>query len=159
MQPADCPGKSAEYVTVARSVKQLFHEYNIHCTTIQPEFEDDEGLEPDTCMYDCGPNRNCQQDTCCPQPASSTSSGNNHNHGSNSSHTSLAINNITYQSSGNALDTMLTTDTAYKSEANGKPSEQKQELNRYIAVAATLAVASRLMYSGPPQSTSDRVCI
>uniref|UniRef100_A0A0X3P6R4 Zinc transporter 10 n=1 Tax=Schistocephalus solidus TaxID=70667 RepID=A0A0X3P6R4_SCHSO len=119
-----------EYVTVARSVKQLFHEYNIHCTTIQPEFEDDEGLEPDTCMYDCGPNRNCQQDTCCPQPASSTSSGNNHTqHGSNSSHTSLAINNITYQSSGNALDAMLATGIPYKSEVNGKNSELKQELN------------------------------
>ncbi|BHF59083.1 hypothetical protein SprV_0100203800 [Sparganum proliferum] len=114
-----------EYVTVARSVKQLFHEYNIHCTTIQPEFEDDEGLEPDTCMYDCGPNRNCHQDTCCPQANSSASSGNNHNqHGSESSHNSLAVNNFTYQSSGNALDTIVAADSAYKPEVNGKASSQ-----------------------------------
>lgn len=34
----------AEYAIVARRVKQLFHEYNIHCTTIQPEFEDVSGF-------------------------------------------------------------------------------------------------------------------
>ncbi|VDQ04074.1 unnamed protein product [Trichobilharzia regenti] len=59
----------ADYLNIAREVKQLFHEFNIHCTTIQPEFEEDtEGSPSDylTCVLDCGPNKNCQSDTCCP---------------------------------------------------------------------------------------------
>ncbi|GAA34451.2 Zinc transporter 1 [Clonorchis sinensis] len=65
-----------DYLNIARKVKELFHEFNIHCTTIQPEFE--EGAEDDvrgdidyqTCVLDCGPNTNCQSDTCCPAPNS-----------------------------------------------------------------------------------------
>ncbi|TGZ60543.1 hypothetical protein CRM22_008487 [Opisthorchis felineus] len=29
-----------DYLNIARKVKELFHEFNIHCTTIQPEFEE-----------------------------------------------------------------------------------------------------------------------
>ncbi|KAH8871189.1 Zinc/cadmium resistance protein isoform 1 [Schistosoma japonicum] len=60
-----------DYLSIAREVKQLFHEFNIHCTTIQPEFEENiEGSTTNTdyltCVLDCGPNKNCQSDTCCP---------------------------------------------------------------------------------------------
>ncbi|CAH8549127.1 unnamed protein product [Heterobilharzia americana] len=58
-----------DYLNIAREVKQLFHEFNIHCTTIQPEFEENTGGSPSdylTCVLDCGPNKNCQSDTCCP---------------------------------------------------------------------------------------------
>ncbi|CAI2730206.1 unnamed protein product [Schistosoma spindalis] len=60
-----------DYLSIAREVKQLFHEFNIHCTTIQPEFEENiEGsianTDYRTCVLDCGPNKNCQSDTCCP---------------------------------------------------------------------------------------------
>uniref|UniRef100_A0A3Q0KHC1 Putative cation efflux protein/ zinc transporter n=1 Tax=Schistosoma mansoni TaxID=6183 RepID=A0A3Q0KHC1_SCHMA len=60
-----------DYLSIAREVKQLFHEFNIHCTTIQPEFEENiEGSTANTdyrtCVLDCGPNKNCQSDTCCP---------------------------------------------------------------------------------------------
>ncbi|KAA3679873.1 uncharacterized protein DEA37_0003907 [Paragonimus westermani] len=30
----------ADYLIIARKVKQLFHDFDIHCTTIQPEFEE-----------------------------------------------------------------------------------------------------------------------
>lgn len=30
----------ADYLNIARQVKELFHEFDIHCTTIQPEFEE-----------------------------------------------------------------------------------------------------------------------
>ncbi|CAH8519682.1 unnamed protein product [Schistosoma turkestanicum] len=60
-----------DYLSIAREVKQLFHEFNIHCTTIQPEFEENiegstENTDYLTCVLDCGPNKNCQSDTCCP---------------------------------------------------------------------------------------------
>lgn len=68
-----------DYLNIAREVKQLFHEFNIHCTTIQPEFEENPEdlsgeIDYQACVLDCGPNKNCQSDTCCPASAISSPS-------------------------------------------------------------------------------------
>ncbi|CAH8539068.1 unnamed protein product [Dicrocoelium dendriticum] len=68
-----------DYLKIAHKVKELFHDFDIHCSTIQPEFEEySEEKEPDEidygkCVLDCGPNKNCQSDTCCPAPVSASS--------------------------------------------------------------------------------------
>ncbi|VUZ47625.1 unnamed protein product [Hymenolepis diminuta] len=69
-----------DYVEVARKVKAIFHENNIHCTTIQPEFEDGTTDNPEECLYDCGPDETCCPTTCCAtqnQEPSDTSNANN----------------------------------------------------------------------------------
>ncbi|THD28257.1 Cation efflux protein: zinc transporter [Fasciola hepatica] len=71
-----------DYLNIARQVKELFHEFDIHCTTIQPEFEEysEEQVSADidyqACVLDCGPNKNCQSDTCCPAPPNAQSASN-----------------------------------------------------------------------------------
>ncbi|CAH8857147.1 unnamed protein product [Trichobilharzia szidati] len=96
-----------DYLNIAREVKQLFHEFNIHCTTIQPEFEEDtEGSPSDylTCVLDCGPNKNCQSDTCCPASNAVTSQ-------------SIPLNALS--ASQNSVDPVL--NNASKYEQNNSP--------------------------------------
>lgn len=68
-----------DYLKIAHKVKELFHDFDIHCSTIQPEFEEySEEKAPDEidyskCVLDCGPNKNCQSDTCCPAPVNASS--------------------------------------------------------------------------------------
>ncbi|VDL11035.1 unnamed protein product [Hymenolepis diminuta] len=74
------PSPKPDYVEVARKVKAIFHENNIHCTTIQPEFEDGTTDNPEECLYDCGPDETCCPTTCCAtqnQEPSDTSNANN----------------------------------------------------------------------------------
>ncbi|KAL5006688.1 hypothetical protein ScPMuIL_015494 [Solemya velum] len=59
-----------EYMSIASTIKDLFHNEGIHSTTIQPEFVDvEESALPDSsCMLACGPDKHCYPDTCCPKP-------------------------------------------------------------------------------------------
>ncbi|CAL8070940.1 unnamed protein product [Calicophoron daubneyi] len=71
-----------DYLRLLRDVKQLFHEFDIHCTTIQPEFSD--YLEPKrsseidyrTCVLPCDANERCGSEQCCPAGTNSHSSAN-----------------------------------------------------------------------------------
>lgn len=53
-----------DYMAIANDLKKFFHDEGIHSTTIQPEFEDD-SESPDGCILECGPDKNCAQQTCC----------------------------------------------------------------------------------------------
>ncbi|KAA0197083.1 Cation efflux protein: zinc transporter [Fasciolopsis buskii] len=71
-----------DYLNIARQVKELFHEFDIHCTTIQPEFEEyseeqvPTNIDYQACVLDCGPNKGCQSDTCCPAPPNAQTASN-----------------------------------------------------------------------------------
>nr|AKN21627.1 slc30a-7 [Schmidtea mediterranea] len=61
----------ADYVISSRSVKAIFHQSDIHCTTIQPEFDEHESphstvMRNGHCALNCGPDETCNQTTCCP---------------------------------------------------------------------------------------------
>ncbi|XP_028407890.1 zinc transporter 1-like [Dendronephthya gigantea] len=58
----------AEYMPIANKVKDFFHNEGIHSTTIQPEFIEDppELLELDNCVLDCGEDKDCGSQRCCP---------------------------------------------------------------------------------------------
>lgn len=53
---------SVEYMKLASDLKKLFHKFNIHSTTIQPEFIDDENMEK-KCILEC--KTYCNPNTCC----------------------------------------------------------------------------------------------
>lgn len=56
-----------EYMQVAGKIKELFHNEGIHSTTIQPEFVEFEEIQPGRdCALECGPDKQCYTDTCCP---------------------------------------------------------------------------------------------
>lgn len=56
-----------EYMQVAGKIKELFHNEGIHSTTIQPEFVEFEEIRPGRdCALECGPDKQCYTDTCCP---------------------------------------------------------------------------------------------
>nr|CDS35228.2 solute carrier family 30 (zinc transporter) [Hymenolepis microstoma] len=79
-EEAEYQQEQTDYVEVARKVKAIFHENNIHCTTIQPEFEDGTTDNPEECLYDCGPDETCCPTTCCAtqnQDPNDTSNTNN----------------------------------------------------------------------------------
>ena len=55
-------------MAIANDLKEFFHNEGIHSTTIQPEFEDN-SESPDGCILECGPEKDCAQQTCCgPKP-------------------------------------------------------------------------------------------
>lgn len=53
-----------DYMAIANDLKEFFHNEGIHSTTIQPEFEE-HPESPDGCILECGPSKNCAQQTCC----------------------------------------------------------------------------------------------
>eukprot|EP00112_Aurelia_sp_Birch-Aquarium-sp1_P025440 Seg844.6 transcript_id=Seg844.6/GoldUCD/mRNA.D3Y31 product="Zinc transporter 1" protein_id=Seg844.6/GoldUCD/D3Y31 len=53
-----------DYMAIANDLKEFFHNEGIHSTTIQPEFEE-HPESPDGCMLECGPEKNCAEQTCC----------------------------------------------------------------------------------------------
>ena len=53
-----------DYMAIANDLKEFFHNEGIHSTTIQPEFEE-HPESPDGCMLECGPEKNCSEQTCC----------------------------------------------------------------------------------------------
>lgn len=59
----------AEYMPIANKVKDFFHNEGIHSTTIQPEFVEDPAPELqklDGCVLDCGNDKDCGAQRCCP---------------------------------------------------------------------------------------------
>ncbi|CDS40998.1 cation efflux protein: zinc transporter [Echinococcus multilocularis] len=116
-----------EYTMVARRVKQLFHEYNIHCTTIQPEFEDNTEQNPETCLYDCGPNQKCCSDSCCPQLPDVGASGNDAHANVNTSPVPVLL-----QTSKNDVPVFTTTNLA-NAVADSTQKTSPIELNRLQA--------------------------
>ncbi|GAB1599911.1 zinc transporter 1-like [Argonauta hians] len=63
-----------EYMHVAVKIKELFHNEGIHSTTIQPEFVEFEEIIPGRdCALECGPDKKCYTDTCCPTTPSVSS--------------------------------------------------------------------------------------
>ena len=54
---------------IANQVKDFFHNEGIHSTTIQPEFIEDppESQELGNCVLDCGEDKNCGAQRCCPE--------------------------------------------------------------------------------------------
>ena len=53
-----------DYMAIANDLKEFFHNEGIHSTTIQPEFEEN-SESTDGCILECGPEKNCAQQTCC----------------------------------------------------------------------------------------------
>lgn len=51
-------------MAIANDLKEFFHNEGIHSTTIQPEFEENSDTF-DGCILECGPDKNCAQQTCC----------------------------------------------------------------------------------------------
>uniref|UniRef100_A0A1I8HBU9 Solute carrier family 30 member 6 n=1 Tax=Macrostomum lignano TaxID=282301 RepID=A0A1I8HBU9_9PLAT len=49
-----------EYISVSRAAKHIFHTFDIHCTTIQPEFANNPG-----CFINCGNNKCAARPNCC----------------------------------------------------------------------------------------------
>ncbi|CAI9725217.1 zinc cadmium resistance 1-like [Octopus vulgaris] len=67
-----------EYMHVAVKIKELFHNEGIHSTTIQPEFVEFEEIIPGRdCALECGPDKKCYTDTCCPTTPSASSMNQN----------------------------------------------------------------------------------
>lgn len=58
----------AEYMSIANKVKDFFHNEGIHSTTIQPEFIEDP-LELGNCVLECGEDKECEAQRCCPEDA------------------------------------------------------------------------------------------
>ncbi|KAL3307135.1 hypothetical protein Ciccas_014359 [Cichlidogyrus casuarinus] len=56
---------AGDYHDIAKEVKRMFHEANVHCTTIQPEF--DVSVSDKDCFLDCGQDTKCNEDQCCPK--------------------------------------------------------------------------------------------
>ena len=59
----------AEYMPIANKIKDFFHNEGIHSTTIQPEFVEDDtpAFEKlDNCVLDCGNDKDCGAQRCCP---------------------------------------------------------------------------------------------
>ncbi|XP_033752632.1 zinc transporter 1-like isoform X2 [Pecten maximus] len=52
---------------IAMKVKNVFHRVGIHSCTIQPEFGEAEEGSNCPCRLQCGPDKACHPDTCCPQ--------------------------------------------------------------------------------------------
>ena len=54
---------------IANKVKDFFHNEGIHSTTIQPEFIEDppELTELGNCVLDCGGDKDCGAQRCCPE--------------------------------------------------------------------------------------------
>lgn len=60
----------ADYMPIANKVKDFFHNEGIHSTTIQPEFIEDpphELMELGNCVLDCGGDKDCGAQRCCPE--------------------------------------------------------------------------------------------
>ena len=53
---------SVDYMKLASDLKKLFHKFNIHSTTFQPEFSDGENME-NKCILEC--KTYCNPNTCC----------------------------------------------------------------------------------------------
>ena len=55
--------RKAEFLEVASKMKQVLHSYNVHATTIQPEFVEKTSEVPDLCVLACEPQ--CEENMCC----------------------------------------------------------------------------------------------
>ncbi|PAA59443.1 hypothetical protein BOX15_Mlig007505g1, partial [Macrostomum lignano] len=68
-----------DYITVSKEAKKIFHDFNIHCTTIQPEFSEhadctDNEVSDSQCIIDCG--NQCEaRANCCATGAPATAPG------------------------------------------------------------------------------------
>lgn len=54
---------SPEYMALAKQVRECFHAYGVHSSTIQPEFKPDAPVHEDACLLDCG--EDCAPGKCC----------------------------------------------------------------------------------------------
>jgi len=58
--------KKREYMKIATEIKDIFHKFDIHSSTIQPEFIKEEKEPRQICQLDCGTGV-CITSTCCPK--------------------------------------------------------------------------------------------
>ncbi|KAF6780267.1 hypothetical protein AHF37_00236 [Paragonimus kellicotti] len=118
-----------DYLIIARKVKQLFHDFDIHCTTIQPEFEEyteeESSREVDyqACVLDCGPNKNCQSDTCCPAPLSASNSSTS---GTTSNCQPTVVNKLTFTNSSAVVTEFIPTSSNGPTIRSIPPSAQSE---------------------------------
>jgi len=59
---------NTDFMIIATRLKQIFHRFNVHSTTIQPEFLTTSELQKkrEGCQLGCVKKDNCKSESCCP---------------------------------------------------------------------------------------------